>query len=156
LNQFLIHMQTSPSIVLASRRFDAPRRFPWGDPPDVLTLTHDHVHVWRVALDVHEDVVRQFEHSLAADEQLCRGGAGAAGGGGGGGAENGRSVNRAFVPSMLYLSRCRHGDRPRAIRIRVPRIDMSSPFTDSKAAVEAGIQAAVRLLGFYKRVGPVS
>src|SRR2546428_8413420 len=44
-------MQTPPSIVLASRPFDAPRRFPWGDPPDVLTLTHDHVGVeppvWR-------------------------------------------------------------------------------------------------------------
>jgi len=64
-------MQTSPSIVLANRRFDAtPRRFPWSDPPDVLTLTHDDVHVWRVALDVHEDAVCQFEDSLAADEQL--------------------------------------------------------------------------------------
>ncbi len=66
----MLAMDTSPNIVIASRRFDAPCRFPWCDPPDVFTLTHDDVHVWRVALEVHEDVVRQFEHSLAADEQL--------------------------------------------------------------------------------------
>ncbi len=63
-------MHTSTNIILARRTFDAPRRFPWRDPPDVLTLTHDDVHVWRVALEVHEGVARQFEDSLAPDEQL--------------------------------------------------------------------------------------
>src|SRR5437763_310665 len=60
-------MQTSPSIVLASRRFDAPRRFPWGDPPAGVTLTHDDVHVWRVALvDLLEIAERFFSPREAA------------------------------------------------------------------------------------------
>src|SRR5256885_8226165 len=63
-------MHTAPNSVLASRTFDAPRRFPWCDPPAGLTLTHDDVHVWRVALEVHEGVVHQLEDRLAADEQL--------------------------------------------------------------------------------------
>src|SRR5438876_9992198 len=63
-------MHTAPNSVLASRTFDAPRRFPWCDPPAGVTLTHDDVHVWRVALEVHACVVRQLEDRLAADEQL--------------------------------------------------------------------------------------
>ena len=63
-------MHTAPNSALASRTFDAPRRFPWCDPPAGVTLTHDDVHVWRVALEVHEGVVRQLEDRLAADEQL--------------------------------------------------------------------------------------
>src|SRR5881397_2633745 len=63
-------MHTAPNSVLASRTFDAPRRFPWCDPPAGVTLTHDDVHVWRVALEVHEGVVHQLEDRLAADEQL--------------------------------------------------------------------------------------
>src|SRR5262249_60868393 len=63
-------MHTAPNIGRASRTFDAPRRSPWCDPPDGLTLTHDDVHVWRVALEAHEGVARQLEGSLAADEQL--------------------------------------------------------------------------------------
>ncbi len=66
----MLQMHTSPNMVIASRRVDPPRRFPWCNPPGVLTLTHDDVHVWRVGLAVHEDVLRQLEHSLAADEQL--------------------------------------------------------------------------------------
>src|SRR5207253_9313805 len=62
-------MRTAPNSVLASRTFDAPRRLPWCDPPAGVTLTHDDVHVWRVALEVHEGVVRQLEDRLAADEQ---------------------------------------------------------------------------------------
>src|SRR5207247_9665053 len=63
-------MHTAPNSVLASRTFDSPRRFPWCDPPAGVTLTHDDVHVLRVALEVHEGVVRQLEDRLAADEQL--------------------------------------------------------------------------------------
>src|SRR5438093_1585269 len=63
-------MHTAPNSVLASCTFDAPRRFPWCDPPAGVTLTHDDVHVWRVALEVHEGVVHQLEDRLAADEQL--------------------------------------------------------------------------------------
>src|SRR5256884_9200720 len=66
-------MHTAPNSVLASRTFDSPRRFPWCDPPAGVTLTHDDVHVWRVALEVHEGVVRQLEDRLAADEQLRAG-----------------------------------------------------------------------------------
>src|SRR5207244_12795089 len=63
-------MHTAHNSVLASRTFDSPRRFPWCDPAAGVTLTHDDVHVWRVALEVHEGVVRQLEDRLAADEQL--------------------------------------------------------------------------------------
>src|ERR1041384_207415 len=66
----MLQMHTSPNMVIASRRVDPPRRFPWCDPPDVLTLTHDDVHVWRGALEVHEEVERHVEHMRAADEQL--------------------------------------------------------------------------------------
>jgi hypothetical protein len=44
--------------------------------------------------------------------------------------------------------------RSGVIRITVPRIDMCAPFLTSKAAVEAGIQAATRLLALSKRVRP--
>jgi len=70
LKRFRLHIRTAPNIGLASRTFDARRRFPRCDPPDGLTLTHDDVHVWRVALEAHEGVARQLEDSLAADEQL--------------------------------------------------------------------------------------
>jgi len=44
--------------------------------------------------------------------------------------------------------------RSGVVRITVPRIDMGAPFVTSKAAVEAGIRAATRLLALYKRVVP--
>jgi len=72
LKRFWLHVHTAPNIGRASRTFDAPRRSPWCDPPDGLTLTHDDVHVWRVALEAHEGVARQLECTSREVREILR------------------------------------------------------------------------------------
>ena len=62
-------MQSSTNIILATRTFDTPPQFPWHDPPGVLKLTNRDVHVWRLGLDVSDDIARRFENSLSSDER---------------------------------------------------------------------------------------
>lgn len=63
-------------------------------------------------------------------------------------------IERQYRPYLEPDMRVDRASRSAVVRIAVPKIDMTTPFSTSKAAVEAGIEAAARLLALYRRVVP--
>jgi hypothetical protein len=60
-------------------------------------------------------------------------------------------IEQQYRPYCEPDMRVDRASRSAVVRISVPRIDMSAPFSTSRAAVDVGIKAAARLLAMYKR-----